>query len=152
LIRDDRDTAPLGLKLIRNFMIIFGLVSSLFDYLTFGVLLWIIHASPEEFRTGWFVESLLTELVIALVVRTRMPFFKSRPGKWLTIATLGVTILTLALPYLPANTIFEFVPLPFPVMVLLVVITGLYVVAAELAKKVFYTRVARPLPRPSLPG
>jgi Mg2+-importing ATPase len=126
------------MKFITRFMIIFGLVSSLFDYLTFGILLWVVRASPQQFRTAWFVESLLTELVIALVVRTRVPFFRSRPGRWLTISTLGIGILTLLLPYLPFSTIFEFVPLPFPVMFLLVVITGLYVAATEIAKKVFY--------------
>ncbi len=69
-----------NIRFIRDFMIIFGLVSSVFDYLTFGMLLFVVRASPEQFRTGWFIESLLTELVIALVVRTRGPFFRSRPG------------------------------------------------------------------------
>jgi P-type Mg2+ transporter len=61
----------------------FGLVSSVFDYVTFGVLLFVVHASPDEFRTGWFIESLLTELAVALVVRTRRSFYRSRPGRWL---------------------------------------------------------------------
>ena len=68
------------MRFIGRFMVEFGLLSSVFDFLTFGVLLCVFHASPEVFRTGWFVESLLTELVIALVVRTRRPFFRSRPG------------------------------------------------------------------------
>ena len=138
-------------KFIRNFMIIFGLVSSLFDFLTFGVLLWVIRASPTEFRTAWFVESLLTELVIALIVRTRNPCFKSRPGKWLLISTLGVGILTLLLPYLPISTIFDFVPLPFSVMLAMLVITGLYMVATEFAKKVFYSRAVMPVSRAPIP-
>ncbi len=130
-----------NLPFIRNFMIVFGLVSSAFDFLTFGVLLWLMNASPEQFRTGWFIESLLTELVIALVVRTRRPLWRSRPGKWLFIATLLVAGLTLLLPYVPpVNTLFEFVPLPLPVMLVLVGITALYVVAAELTKRVFYAR------------
>jgi Mg2+-importing ATPase len=129
------------MRFISRFMIIFGLVSSLFDYLTFGVLLWIVQAGPEQFRTAWFVESLLTELVIALVVRTRLPFYKSRPGKWLMLSTLGVALITLLLPYSPLNTVFEFVPLPLPVMLILLIITALYVVAAEFAKRVFYQPV-----------
>ncbi len=68
-------------KFIRDYMVLFGLVSSIFDFLTFATLLFVFHAAPEEFRTGWFVESLLTELVIALVVRTRHVFFRSRPGR-----------------------------------------------------------------------
>jgi P-type Mg2+ transporter len=124
---------------IRDFMIIFGLVSSVFDYLTFGLLLFVVHAGPEEFRTGWFIESLLTELVIALVVRTRFPFFRSRPGKWLLISTVIVAVLTLVLPYLPpVDALFEFVPLPLPIMLALLGITALYVVATEIAKKLFY--------------
>ena len=75
-------------RFIRDYMVLFGLVSSIFDFLTFGTLLFLFHASPEEFRTGWFIESLLTELVIALVVRTRHVFFRSRPGKLLLVSTI----------------------------------------------------------------
>lgn len=77
---------------------LFGLVSSIFDFLTFSTLLFVFHASPEEFRTGWFVESLLTELVIALVVRTRHLFFRSRPGRFLLISTIAFVGVTLILP------------------------------------------------------
>lgn len=129
------------MKYVRNFMVIFGLVSSLFDFLTFGMLLWLVQASPEEFRTGWFIESLMTELVIALVVRTRRPFFRSRPGKWLWISTLLVAILTITLPYLPVfNTLFNFTPLPATTMLLLLLITGLYIMATEVVKSWFYAR------------
>ena len=70
-----------NMRFIGRFMLEFGAVSSVFDFLTFGALLLVFHAAPDLFRTGWFVESLLTELVIALVVRTRRPFFRSRPGR-----------------------------------------------------------------------
>jgi Mg2+-importing ATPase len=123
---------------IRRFMVIFGLVSSVFDYLTFGLLLFWMRATPAQFRTGWFVESLLTELVIALVVRTRQPFYRSRPGRWLWLSTLAVTILTLAIPYLPFAHLLGFTPLPLPILLLLLVITLLYVAAAEIAKQFFY--------------
>jgi P-type Mg2+ transporter len=126
---------------IRNYMVVFGLVSSIFDFLTFGILLFIFHASPEEFRTGWFVESLLTELVIALVVRTRRVFFRSRPGRLLLISTLIVIGITLVLPYVPINFLFGFVPLPAPLMLTMLVLVALYVLVTEIAKKLFYARV-----------
>ena len=128
------------IRFIRNFMIVFGLVSSVFDYLTFGILILLVRATPEMFRTAWFIESLLTELVIALVVRTRRPFFRSRPGRWLLISTLAVTGITFALPYLPISGYLGFVPLPAPLLAILVAITAGYVLASELAKKWFYQR------------
>jgi Mg2+-importing ATPase len=127
---------------IRNYMVLFGLVSSLFDLLTFGMLLWVFQAAPEAFRTGWFIESLLTELVIALVVRTRRPFYKSRPGNLLMASTAIVIAITLAIPYLPFTSIFGFVPLPATLLLAMIGLTLAYVAAAELAKKVFYARVA----------
>jgi Mg2+-importing ATPase len=125
---------------IRDYMVLFGLVSSVFDFLTFGALLWLFNASPEEFRTGWFVESLLTELVIALVVRTRGPFWRSRPGKLLLASTAGVIVLALALPYLPFAPLIGFVPLPAPLVLALIALTLAYVGAAEAAKRFFYVR------------
>jgi Mg2+-importing ATPase len=129
-------------RLIRNFMIIFGLISSCFDYLTFGMLLLVVQATEEQFRTGWFVESLLTELFILLVVRTRRPLFRSRPGRWLWTSTLLVGVVALVIPYLPFTQLMDFVPLPPVTMLLLVIITLLYVVANEVAKQIFYRRAA----------
>jgi Mg2+-importing ATPase len=131
-----------NIRFIRDFMIIFGLVSSVFDYATFGLLLLVVRATEQQFQTGWFIESLLTELVIALVVRTRRPFFRSRPGKLLWTSTLAVSLVTLAVPYLPFGQFLGFTPLPAWVMVALVALTGMYVVAAEIAKKFFYARTA----------
>jgi Mg2+-importing ATPase len=128
-------------KLIRNYMVLFGLVSSIFDFLTFGTLLLLFRASPEEFRTGWFIESLITELVIALVVRTRHLFFHSRPGTLLLVSTLTFMAVALVLPYLPFISVFGFVPLPAPLMLTMLGLTTLYVLATELAKKYFYSRV-----------
>jgi len=125
---------------IRNYMVLFGLVSSIFDFLAFGALLYLFHAAPTEFRTGWFIESLLTELVIALVVRTRHLFFRSRPGKLLLVSTLIIIAVTLILPYLPFISVFGFVPLPAPLMLAMIGLTALYVLVTELAKKFFYSR------------
>lgn len=128
-------------KFIRNFMVLFGLISSAFDFLTFGALLLVVRAGEAQFRTGWFVESLLTELLILLVVRTARPLFRSRPGRALWLSTLLVGLVALALPYLPfAAAVFGFVPLPPFTLLLLAVITLLYLAANEAAKLVFYRR------------
>lgn len=127
-------------RFIRNYMVLFGLVSSLFDFLTFGILLYLFRASAEEFRTGWFIESLLTELVIALVVRTRHPFFRSRPGTLLLVSTLVFIGITLVLPYLPFSSVFGFIALPAPLLLTMLGLTAVYVLATELAKKFFYSR------------
>ena len=126
------------MRFIGRFMIQFGLVSSVFDFLTFGTLLWVLHASPEMFRTGWFVESLLTELVIALVVRTRRPFFQSRPGTVLLTSTMILIPITFAIPYAPYASVFGFVPLPAELIGAIATIAALYVVATELLKRRFY--------------
>ncbi len=126
---------------IRNFMITFGSVSSVFDYLTFGVLLFLLQATPEQFRTGWFLESVISASLIVLVIRTRKPFYKSRPGKHLLIATLLVVGVTLILPFAPLVTVFGFTPLPPPFLLVMGMIVALYVISAEAAKRVFYRRV-----------
>jgi Mg2+-importing ATPase len=130
------------MRFVGRFMVEFGVLSSLFDLLTFGALLGVFRAGPRTFRTGWFVESLLTELVIALVVRTRRPFFRSRPGTVLLVSTVALIALTLAVPFLPFVTVFGFVPVSARLLLALVAITVLYVGAAELAKRWFYRRPA----------
>lgn len=133
---------------IRNYMVIFGLVSSLFDLLTFAVLLIVFRATAAEFQTGWFIESLLTELVIALVVRTRRPFHRSRPGALLLWSTIAVILVTIAIPYVPVSEVFGFIPLPAPLVVTLLGLTGLYVLAVEAAKKRFYAHLDRVTAQP----
>jgi len=129
------------LRFIRNFMLTFGLVSSLFDYLTFGVLVLMLHASPEEFRAGWFVESVISASLIVLVIRTNGPFYTSTPGKTLLIATLTVDALTLALPYTPLASFLGFSPIPPLFVVMLGIILMLYMPTAEVAKYFFYRRM-----------
>lgn len=130
------------MRFIGRFMVEFGVLSSLFDLLTFGALLVVFAAPPALFRTAWFVESLLTELVIALVVRTRRPFFRSRPGTLLMASTLILVPLALAIPFVPGAGIVGFTPLPAGVLGSIVGITLLYVLATEIAKARFYRRVA----------
>jgi len=126
------------LKFIQKFMLTFGLLSSVFDYMTFGALLLVFHASTARFRTGWFLESVISASVIVLVVRTRRPFFRSRPGTYLLAATLAIVAVTLILPLIPLGRLFHFEPLPFSFCLLLGGIVLLYVTAAEIAKRVFY--------------
>jgi Mg2+-importing ATPase len=132
------------IRSVRNFMVVFGCVSSVFDFLTFGVLIFVFQAGPDMFRTAWFVESLLTELVIALIMRTNRPFYASRPGRWLLFSTLTVIVFTLALPYLPLSGVFGFVPLPLAVLATLLAITVGYVVLSEAVKRYVYKPFAAP--------
>ncbi|MBA3961543.1 MAG: magnesium-translocating P-type ATPase [Chthoniobacterales bacterium] len=122
---------------IRRFMIVFGIVSSVFDCLTFAVLLW-LHATVAQFRTGWFMESIISASLIVLVVRSRRPFFKSRPSKMLVLATAGIVVLTAFTPYLPFAGLLGFEPMPtrfYPTIALIVLS---YVAAAEITKRFFY--------------
>jgi Mg2+-importing ATPase len=126
---------------IRNFMITFGILSSVFDYLTFGVLLFILHANVAQFRTGWFLESVISASLIVLVIRSRRPFFRSKPSRQLLMATLLIVALTLIVPYTPLAAIFGFQPLNLLFLSLMGVIVILYIASAEMAKKFFYERV-----------
>ena len=130
-----------NIAFIRKFMFTFGLVSSVFDYLTFGVLLLILHATPDQFRTGWFMESVISASIIVLVIRSRRPFFRSRPGRYLSIATIAVVAVTLTFPFIPVGEIFGFTRLPVSFLVMMGLIVALYILTAELAKKIFYQRV-----------
>lgn len=129
------------IKAIRKFMITFGIVSSVFDFITFGLLLLILHASQVQFRTGWFLESVISASIIVLVIRSRKPFFRSRPGKYLLIATLSIFAVTLILPFTPLAGIFGFSPLPIHFLLLIGLIVLCYIFTAELVKKIFYKRV-----------
>ncbi|MEP6755920.1 MAG: cation transporting ATPase C-terminal domain-containing protein, partial [Chthonomonadales bacterium] len=126
------------ISFIRRFMMVFGLVSSIFDYLTFGVLMLLLHASPVQFRTGWFVESVVSASMIVLVIRTRMPFYKSKPGKLLMMATAAVAVFAIALPYTPLAKPFGFAPMSPKFVLALAGILVMYVGTAEVAKFYFY--------------
>jgi len=126
------------MRFIGRYMVEFGTLSSLFDLVTFVVLIVSFRASADVFRTGWFVESLLTELAVALVMRTRRPFYRSRPGTLLLTLTLVLIVVSLLIPYLPTASIFAFVPLPPSLLLTIVFIMLLYVAATELQKRWFY--------------
>jgi Mg2+-importing ATPase len=119
---------------IRGYMVIFGLISALFDLVTFGLLWLMVGDTPVLFRTGWFVESLLTELLVLFVMRTYKPFYRSRPGRMLIVLSVIVIAITLALPYLPLVSVLGFAPLPPAVLATVLVIAALYTAATEAAK------------------
>ncbi|MFN7223086.1 MAG: magnesium-translocating P-type ATPase [Paracoccaceae bacterium] len=128
-----------NVKEIQRFMIVFGLISSVFDLLTFGVLLYVFHAGEALFQTSWFMISLLTELAVVLVLRTRKSAFRSRPSRLLLWSTLAVAAATFAIPFLGgASALFGFVPLSALELAAVVVIVGAYIVATEIAKAWFF--------------
>lgn len=126
------------MRLIRNFMICVGPISSLYDFLTFYVLLHFFHAPEVLFHTGWFVESLATQTLVLFVIRTAGNPLKSRPSRWLTLNTLVVVAIGLALPWSPLAGLFGFTPLPLPFMVFLTLSTITYLGLVELAKRKFF--------------
>ncbi len=133
-----------NIKDIQKFMVVFGLISSAFDLLTFAVLLLVFHANEATFQTSWFMISLLTELAVVLVLRTHEPVFRSRPSQLLLWSTLAVAAATLAIPFLGAlSSAFGFVPLSILEMGVVVAVVSGYIVATEAAKSWFYRSPAR---------
>jgi Mg2+-importing ATPase len=119
-------------------MFVFGLMSSVFDYLTFGVLLHFMIANKQLFQTGWFTESVISATLIVLVIRTRLPFFKSLPAIYLSIATLLVISFVLLLPYTPFAGLFGFTTLPKDYYGWMLLIVASYMILAEYVKRWFY--------------
>jgi Mg2+-importing ATPase len=129
------------IRFIQRFMLIFGLLSSVFDYLTFGVLLLFMKAGEKVFQTGWFIESVVSASLIVLVVRTRLPFLKSLPGKYLSLATGLIIGVVLALPFTPVAGLLGFVPMPLSFYGWMTLIIAAYIGSAELAKQWFYRKM-----------
>ncbi|HEY7080187.1 MAG TPA: magnesium-translocating P-type ATPase [Nitrososphaeraceae archaeon] len=129
------------LRFILRFMLVFGLLSTVFDYITFASLIFLLHANMDQFRTTWFTESIISAAAIVLVIRTRRPLIRSRPSKYLLIVTLATIILTIILPMTPLGGLFglRLLPLPYLVAILLIVLS--YILSAEIVKKGFYKRV-----------
>jgi len=124
---------------IRRFMLIFGPISSLFDFLTFGLMLGVLHAGAVQFRTGWFVESLATQTLIIFAIRTRkVPFFRSRPSPLLAITSLTVVAVGVLLTISPLADTLGFTPLPWQFFAVLGGFVIIYLVLVELAKVMFY--------------
>lgn len=123
---------------IRRFMYTFGLLSSIFDFMTFAVLLFVLRASVPVFRTGWFVLSVVSATTIVLVIRTRRPFWRSRPSRPLALATAFSVLVATALPYTPLAAPLQLEPLPAGFLAAVAAIVAVYAGGAELAKVWFY--------------
>ena len=139
------------IKLLRKFMIVFGILSSAFDYATFGVLLW-LHAdrwssqpgAPHPmFQTGWFVESVVSACLIVLVIRSRRSIFVSRPSPALLWSSLLIVAVTILLPFSPVASMFGFTPPTPTIMIAISAIVIVYITSAEIAKKIFWSRVLK---------
>jgi Mg2+-importing ATPase len=123
------------IRLIRRFMLFIGPVSSVFDFLTFAVLLHLFHAGEALFHTGWFVESLATQTLVLFVVRTGQNPLKSRPSRALTASVLTIVTVGVLLPYSPLAGWLGFVPLPASYLLFVAAATATYLVVVEVAKR-----------------
>jgi Mg2+-importing ATPase len=130
-----------SMPMISNFMLIVGPISSLFDFLTFYVMLVLLQANQSLFRTGWFVESIVTQVLVIFVIRTQRNPFRSLPNHWLTSTSLMVVAVAITLPYTPVGRYFGFIPLPLAFFSILLVMGLIYLVMVELVKRWFYQRV-----------
>jgi len=123
---------------IKNYMVFFGPLSSIFDFATFSVMLFIFHARDALFQTGWFVESIATEILVVFVIRTaRTPFFSSRPGKWLLITCLVMAAIGVLLPFTPLAEPLGLMAPPLRYFGILIVLIGAYLFLVETIKSVF---------------
>jgi len=125
---------------IRNFMLTIGPISSLFDFLTFYLLINLFDANESLFRTGWFVESIATQVLVIFVIRTRRNPLRSHPNRWLMLTSVGVVIGAMLLPFSPLAPYLGFTPLPLSFFGLLVALLISYLVMVEGGKRWFYRR------------
>ena len=134
---------------IRRFMVRVGPISSIFDFATFAVMLWVFDAGPALFRSGWFVESLATQTLVVFVIRTwRVPFFRSHPSRPLLAAMIAVVTIGAVLPESPLAASLGFAPLPVSFFLVLVVFVVGYLAAVELGKVVFFRAFRATAPAP----
>ena len=126
------------MKFIKRFMIIFGITSSVFDYITFVVLLLLFKANEQFFQTGWMLESVISAMVVMLIVRTKRPVIKSKPSKKLLVAIILVAVALIAIIYSPINTYLGLIALPVQALLSMLAISLIYALTAEIFKKQFY--------------
>ncbi len=128
------------IKLIRNFMITFGLISSLFDFIAFFTLIILLNSTPIQFRTSWFIISILTEILILLIIRSHKPLSKSKPSRMLLISSIIMIILTIILPYTMLSTFFGFIPPTGFDILTIIIITLSYGIISEITKRFFFKK------------
>jgi Mg2+-importing ATPase len=142
--------AAWDIAFLRRFMRVFGTVSSIFDFLTFFVMLQILHASHEEFRTGWFVESLATQTLVVFLIRTRrVPFIRSRPSLPMIVTPIICATVGALLPFTPLADLLGFTALPVSFFLILIGMIATYLGLVEIVKSRFYAAQAHPR-RPSI--
>ena len=142
--------AAWDIKFVRHFMYIFGPLSSVFDFITFWILLSLLHAGPTEFRSGWFVESIATQTLIIYVIRTRRtPFFRSRPSLPMLLVPTAAAAIGIVLPFTGLSHVLGFTPLPASFLLVLVVLIVAYMVLVDVAKSLFYRAYVE---RPAVPS
>jgi Mg2+-importing ATPase len=130
------------IKLIERFMLVFGPVSSIFDFITFYAMLFFFHAGEVLFQTGWFIESMVTQTLVVFCIRTRRLFFRSKPGGFLTIMNIGAIALAIVFPFLPFGVWFGFIAPPPLFFIFLLIATIGYLGLVEITKALFYRFIA----------
>ena len=137
--------AAWDIAFVRRFMSVFGPISSIFDFMTFFVMLAILHASHDEFRSGWFVESLATQTLVVFLIRTRrIPFIRSRPSRMMIVIPVSCALVGAVLPFSPVADVLGFTALPLSFFLILMGMIVTYLVLVELAKSRFYAAQAHP--------
>jgi P-type Mg2+ transporter len=139
-VEDETLRAPRrwDVSFIRRFMLLFGAQSSLFDLCSFAVLLFALHADATLFRSGWFIESVLSEVSVVFALRSALPIWRSRPSRALVASSAGVGAVALALPYSPLAGLLDFTPLPAAVLSAMLGLVALYFASAEALKRVVH--------------
>jgi Mg2+-importing ATPase len=129
---------------IRQFMTIIGPISSLYDFLTFGVLLWVFHASTNAplFRTAWFVESLATQTLVVFMIRTAGNPLQSRPSRPLLLSVIAIVTIATVLPYTPLGSLLQFTPLPIALLGAIGGLAVTYLLVVQAVKTWFYRKHA----------
>lgn len=131
-----------NVSMIHNFMLYIGPISSVYDFLTFFVLLKVFHASEQLFHTGWFVESLATQTLVIFIIRTAGNPFRSRPSLALTITTILVVVVSIAIPFTQIGSVLGFMPLPTAFFLFLAGAVGTYLLLVELVKRKLMRKLA----------
>jgi Mg2+-importing ATPase len=138
--------AAWDIAFVRRFMSVFGPISSIFDFATFFVMLAILHASHDEFRSGWFVESLATQTLVVFLIRThRVPFIRSQPSIPMIVTPVTCAVIGAILPFTPLADFLGFTALPLSFFLILIGMIATYLVLVEIAKRRFYA--VQPHPR-----
>ena len=135
---DTHTPRVLNINFIRNFMFVIGPISSMFDFLTFYVMLVILQANEKLFQTGWFVESLCTQVMVIFIIRTHGNPLNSHAHPLLIATSLAVVATAILLPFTSIGTYFGFVPLPMKYYLILGIMVFIYLCIVEVVKQVFY--------------